>query len=186
MVLSTCTSTAFMKDRRGGWLAGCISGANTRRPDSLQSCQPTPSDLLSSAGIAGHVPLPIPCDMMSELGMSFPLASSQRRVFRCSIHTCEPLGRATIMSVGRLTGLLLLVVWLGVPLRAGTTVPVVSCSSVFIESLQEYRTTCSNGSYYTTWYRPLFKDWETRQMFPSGPRKPIPLYQQPRPGARQY
>jgi hypothetical protein len=90
------------------------------------------------------------------------------------------------MSLGRLTGLLLLVAWLGVPFGAGATGPAVSCSSVFIQSLQEYRTTCSNGTYYTTRYRPLFKDWETRQLLPSGPRKPLPLYRQPQPSARQY
>jgi hypothetical protein len=115
----------------------------------------------------------------------FLLASSQNGGFRFSIHRREPYGRVTIMSIGRLAGLLLLIVWLGAPLSAETTAPAVSCSSVFVESLQEYRTTCSNGNYYTTRYRPRFRDWEMRQMFPSGPRQPIPLYRQPRPGARQ-
>jgi hypothetical protein len=91
-----------------------------------------------------------------------------------------------MMTIGQLTGLLLLVVWLGVPLSAELKAPAVSCSSVFIESLQEYRTICSNGNYYTTRYRAPFRDWETHQLLPSGPRQPIPLYRQPRPGARQY
>jgi hypothetical protein len=95
------------------------------------------------------------------------------------------IGRATVMSIGRWIGLLLLVGWLGVPLSVGARAPAVTCSSVFIESLQEYRTSCSNGTYYTTRYRPIFRDWETHQMFPSGPRKPLPLYRQPRPGTHQ-
>jgi hypothetical protein len=90
------------------------------------------------------------------------------------------------MSLGQLTGGLLLVTWLGVPLSIGATEPAVSCASVFIQSLQEYRTTCSNGTYYTTRYRPWFKAWETRQLLPSGPRQPLPLYRQPQPRARQY
>jgi hypothetical protein len=91
----------------------------------------------------------------------------------------------TIMRTGRVTGLLLCVAWFSMPLSAGARAPAVTCSSVFIGSLQEYRTSCSNGTYYTTRYRPIFKDWETQQTFPSGPRKPLPLYRQPRPGARQ-
>ena len=94
--------------------------------------------------------------------------------------------RDAVMSLGRLTGLLLLIAWLGIPLSAGARAPTVSCSSVFIKSLQEYRTVCSNGAYYTTRYRPPYKDWETRQVAPSGPRQPLPLHRQPRPGARQY
>jgi hypothetical protein len=90
-----------------------------------------------------------------------------------------------IMSIGRVTGFLVCVAWFGMPLSAGARAPAVTCSSVFIASLQEYRTACSNGSYYTTRYRPIFKDWETHQAFPSGPRKPLPLYRQPRPGAHQ-
>jgi hypothetical protein len=90
------------------------------------------------------------------------------------------------MSLGRLTGVLLLVTWLGVPLHVGATAPAVSCASVFIQSLQEYRTTGSHGAYYTTRYRPWFKAWETRQLFPSGPRQPLPLHRQPQPGTRQY
>ena len=89
------------------------------------------------------------------------------------------------MSVGRLIGLLLVIGWLGVPRGAEATAPATSCSSVFIESLQEYRTVCSNGAYYTTRYRPIFRDWEMQQMFPSGPQKPPPLYWQPRPNVRQ-
>jgi hypothetical protein len=89
------------------------------------------------------------------------------------------------MSLGRLTGVLLLVTWLGVALSAWTKEPAVSCASVYITSLQEYRTTCSHGTYYATRYRPWFKAWETRQQFPSGPRQPLPLSRQPRPGARQ-
>jgi hypothetical protein len=95
------------------------------------------------------------------------------------------LGKVPVMSVGRLTGLLLLVGWLGVALHAGAAPPAVSCSSAFVTSLQEYRTVCSNGAYYTTRYRPIFKDWEMHQVFPSGARKPPPLHRQPRPGARQ-
>jgi hypothetical protein len=75
--------------------------------------------------------------------------------------------------------------WLGVPHGAEAKAPRPSCSSVFIESLQEYRTACSNGAYYRTYYRPIFKDWEMQQMFPSGPRNPPPLYRQPRPNIRQ-
>ena len=89
------------------------------------------------------------------------------------------------MSVGRLAGLLLLLGWLGVPLSVGATAPAGSCTSVFIESLQEYRTVCSNGAYYRTRYRPHITQWETHQVFPSGPRKPLPLHRQPRPGAQQ-
>jgi hypothetical protein len=85
----------------------------------------------------------------------------------------------------RLTGFLLLLGWLFVPLSAGARAPAVSCSSVFIEALQEYRTACSDGRYYTTRYRSPFRDWETHQMFPSGPRKPPPLHRQPRSGAYQ-
>jgi hypothetical protein len=95
------------------------------------------------------------------------------------------IGKAIAMSVGRLIGLLLFVGWLGVPFSAGAKAPAVSCSSVFIESLGEYRTTCSNGTYYTTRYQPSFRQWETYQTFPSGPRKPLPLYRQPLPGAQQ-
>jgi hypothetical protein len=90
-----------------------------------------------------------------------------------------------VNCVRRLIGLLLLVGWLFVPLSAGARAPAVSCSSVFIQALQEYRTACSDGRYYTTRYRPPFRDWETHQMFPSGPRKPPPLHRQPRPGAYQ-
>ena len=75
--------------------------------------------------------------------------------------------------------------WLGVPGGAEATAPATSCSSVFIESLQEYRTVCSNGAYYTTRYRPTFRDWEMQKMFPSGPQKPPPLYRQLRPNVRQ-
>jgi hypothetical protein len=75
--------------------------------------------------------------------------------------------------------------WLCVPRGAEATARTPSCSSVFIESLQEYRTVCSNGTYYRTYYRPTFKDWEMQQMFPSGPRKPPPLHRQPRPNVRQ-
>jgi hypothetical protein len=89
------------------------------------------------------------------------------------------------MSVRRLIGLLFLVGWLGITLGAEAKAPAVSCSSVFIESLQEYRTTCSNGTYHATRYRPIFRDWEMQQMFPSGPPKPPPLYWQPRPNIRQ-
>jgi hypothetical protein len=90
------------------------------------------------------------------------------------------------MSLGRLTGVLLLVTWLSVPLSAWAKEPAVSCASVFIQSLQEYRTTCSHGTDNTTRYRPCFKGWETRQLLPSGPRQPLPLYRQPHPSARQY
>jgi hypothetical protein len=92
---------------------------------------------------------------------------------------------AIVMSVTRLTGLLLLIGWVGVAFGSGTKAPAVSCSSVFIEALGEYRTVCSNGTYYTTRYRPAFRQWETDQTFPSGPRKPLPLHRQPRPGAQQ-
>ena len=95
------------------------------------------------------------------------------------------IGRATVMRIGRLTGLLLFVGWVSVPFSARARAPAVTCSSVFIESLQEYRTSCSNGTYYTTRYHPIFKDWETYQTFPSGPRKPLPLHRQPRPGTRE-
>ena len=89
------------------------------------------------------------------------------------------------MSVRQLTGLVFLVGWLALPLGAGAKAPAVSCSSVFIQSLQEYRTVCSNGAYYATRYRPIFRDWEMQQMLPSGPQKPPPLYRQPRPNVRQ-
>jgi hypothetical protein len=95
------------------------------------------------------------------------------------------IGKAVNMSITRLTGLLLLAGWLGVPLGAGAKAPAVSCSSVFIQSLQEYRTICSNSAYYTTRYRPIFRDWEMQQRFPSGPHKPPPLHRQPRPNVRQ-
>jgi hypothetical protein len=90
-----------------------------------------------------------------------------------------------MMRPKQLTGLFVLVVWLAVPLCVGATKPAVTCSSVFIQTLQEYRTVCSDGRYYTTRYRAPFRDWETHQMFPSGPRKPPPLHRQPRPGAYQ-
>jgi hypothetical protein len=91
------------------------------------------------------------------------------------------------MSGTRLIGLLVAISLggLGIPSGAEATAPAVSCSSVFVEALQEYRTVCSNGAYYTTRYRPIFKDWEMQQMFPSGPQKPPPLYRQPRPNIRQ-
>jgi hypothetical protein len=85
------------------------------------------------------------------------------------------------MSIGRLTGVLLLIGWLSVPLRAEAAPSVPSCSSVFNESVQEYRTVCSNGTYYTTRYRPSFRDWESHQLFPSGPRKSVPIHRQPQP-----
>jgi hypothetical protein len=90
------------------------------------------------------------------------------------------------MSLGPQTGVLLLVTWLGVLFSIGATEPAMSCSSVFIQSQQGYRTSCSNGTYYTTRYRQWFKAWETRQLLPSGPRHPLPLSRQPHPGARQY
>jgi hypothetical protein len=85
------------------------------------------------------------------------------------------------MSVRQLTGLVFLVGCLALPLGAGAKAPAVSCSSVFIQSLQEYRTVCSNGAYYATRQRPALRDWEMQQKFPSGPRKPPPLYRQPQP-----
>jgi hypothetical protein len=45
------------------------------------------------------------------------------------------------MRVTRLLGLLSVIGWFGVSLSAEATAPAVSCSSVFIESLQEYRST---------------------------------------------
>jgi hypothetical protein len=75
--------------------------------------------------------------------------------------------------------------WLAALGPAKASAPVPSCASVFIQSLHEYRTVCSNGAYYTTRYRPIFRDWEMQQMFPSGPQKPPPLYWQPRPNIRQ-
>ena len=97
-------------------------------------------------------------------------------------------GRAVERHSGRLLGLLLIIGlgWLGVLNGAEAKAPAVSCSSVFIQSLQEYRTVCSNGAYYTTRYRPISSDWEMQQRFPSGPQKPPPLYRQPRPNIRQY
>ena len=89
------------------------------------------------------------------------------------------------MRVTRLLGLLFVIGWFGVSLSAEATAPAVSCSSVFIESLQEYRTVCSNGAYSATRYRPIFRDWEMQQMFPSGPQHPPPLYRQPPPNVRQ-
>jgi hypothetical protein len=89
------------------------------------------------------------------------------------------------MRVPRLVGLVCLIGWLGMALTAGATTPARSCSSVFVEALQEYRTVCSNGAYYTTRYNPLLRDWEMRQTFPSGPQKPPPLFWQPRPNIRQ-
>lgn len=50
----------------------------------------------------------------------------------------------------------------------------MSCSAVFLGSLQEYWTACSNGASYRTRSRPLFKDWEMHQMFPAEPQKPLP------------
>jgi hypothetical protein len=95
--------------------------------------------------------------------------------------------KAVAMSSRRVIALLFAIGigWLGVPHGAEAKAPRPSCSSVFIESLQEYRTVCSNGAYYRTYYRPLFKDWEMQQMFPSGPQKSPPLYRQPRPNIRQ-
>ena len=96
-------------------------------------------------------------------------------------------GKAVDMHSARLIGLLLIIGagWLGTLSGAEATAPAASCASVFIQSLQEYRTVCSNGAYYTTRYRPIFRDWEMQQMFPSGPQKPPPLYRQPRPNIRQ-
>ena len=96
-------------------------------------------------------------------------------------------GKAVTMHSGRLIGLLLIIGtgWLGAPSGAEARASATSCTSVFIQSLQEYRTVCSNGAYYTTRYRPIFRDWEMQQMFPSGPQKPPPLYRQPRPNLRQ-
>ena len=96
-------------------------------------------------------------------------------------------GKAVDMHRARLIGLLLIIGigWLGTLSGAEATAPAASCASVFIQSLQEYRTVCSNGAYYTTRYRPIFRDWEMQQMFPSGPQKPPPLYRQPRPNIRQ-
>jgi hypothetical protein len=96
-----------------------------------------------------------------------------------------PTGTAVDMRVKRLIGVLLVIGWLGVPHGTEATAPAASCTSVFIQSLQEYRTVCSNGAYYTTRYRPIFRDWEMQQMFPSGPQKPPPLHRQPRPNIRQ-
>jgi hypothetical protein len=100
---------------------------------------------------------------------------------------CTLTGKVVEMSGTRLIGLLVAISLggLGIPSGAEATAPAVSCSSVFVEALQEYRTVCSNGAYYTTRYRPIFKDWEMQQMFPSGPQKPPPLYRQPRPNIRQ-
>jgi hypothetical protein len=94
------------------------------------------------------------------------------------------------MPSGRLIGLLLIIStgWLGVlSLQHGAEAmpPAPSCTSVLIQSLQEYRTICSNGAYYTTRYRPIFRDWEMQQLFPSAPKKPPPLYRQPQPNVRQ-
>jgi hypothetical protein len=89
------------------------------------------------------------------------------------------------VSLERLVGILLVIVGLGIAPTAQGLAPAVSCSSVFIESLQEYRTVCSNGAYYTTRYRPFLKQWETDQLFPSGPSKALPLHRYPRPGAQQ-
>jgi hypothetical protein len=94
-------------------------------------------------------------------------------------------GKAVDMNLMRLIGLLLLIGWLSVPFGVWAKAPDVSCSSVFIQSLREYRTVCSNGRYYTTRYRPIFRDWEMQQTFPSGPPKPPPLHRQPRPNIRQ-
>ena len=90
------------------------------------------------------------------------------------------------MHSGRLIGLLLIIgtAWLGAMRGAEATAPATSCASVFIQSLQEYRTVCSNGAYYTSRYRPIFRDWEMQQMFPSGPQKPPPLYRLPQPNMR--
>src|SRR5919197_3507749 len=85
-------------------------------------------------------------------------------------------GKVMAMRRRRVIGLLLVIGWLGLPLGAEATRPAPSCSSVFIESLQEYRTVCSNGAYYRTYSRQIFKDWEMQQMYPSGPHKPPPLY----------
>jgi hypothetical protein len=100
---------------------------------------------------------------------------------------CALTEKVVEMSSTQLRGLLfaISVGWLGAPSGAEATAPAASCASVFIQSLQEYRTVCSNGAYYTTRYRPIFKDWEMQQMFPSGPQKPPPLYRQPRPNIRQ-
>jgi hypothetical protein len=97
------------------------------------------------------------------------------------------IGRAVDMRRARLIGLLVIIGsgWLGALSSAEVVAPAASCASVFIQSLQEYRTVCSNGAYYTTRYRPIFRDWEMQQMFPSGPQKPPPLYRQPRPNIRQ-
>jgi hypothetical protein len=96
-------------------------------------------------------------------------------------------GKTGEMSSRRLLGLLFAISigWLGTPSGVEATAPAGSCASIFIQSLQEYRTVCSNGAYYTTRYRPIFRDWEMQQLFPSGPQKPPPLYRQPRPNIRQ-
>jgi hypothetical protein len=87
----------------------------------------------------------------------------------------------------RLLGLLLFtgLGWLGSLSAAEAAAPTASCVSVFVQSLQEYRTVFSNGTYYATRYRPIFRDWEMQQLFPSGPKRPPPLYWQPRPNLRQ-
>ncbi|HSF29195.1 MAG TPA: hypothetical protein VLK82_01790 [Candidatus Tectomicrobia bacterium] len=129
--------------------------------------------------------------MRRTFGLSISRLTEQQYVQASSTLTssggavCTPLRGAKIIRPKQLFGLLLMVGWLCVPISAGARNAAVSCSSVFIQSLQEYRTVCSDGRYYATRYRPPFRDWETHQMSPSAPRKPPPLHRQPRPGAYQ-